>query len=207
VLQRRQPQLLVATPGRLLDLLDSGVLGLNSVNFVVLDEADKMLSVGFEPQLQRLKALLLERQPAAAAAEDAAKPSKKKQKKQKKALEDGPNQGPAAVQVLLFSATLPKAVRQTADAWLKPGHHSVSCSAGADSISRTITQVGHLQGDAFKLLWSALQKPRASRFCVWRRAWHCITRFRSTLNQHLPSYLSPPVHLPDVVHPDTLSLT
>lgn len=156
-----------------------------------------MLSVGFEPQLQRLKALLLDRQPAGAAEEVAAKPSKKKHKKQNKVLEERSNQGPAAVQVLLFSATLPKAVRQTADAWLKPGYVSVSCSAGADSISRTITQVGLLHGDA---LWCAVQNPSVSYFVESCMVLHHLFSLKQNLLQ------SPPARLPDVVYPETHSL-
>lgn len=56
---QKRPALLVATPGRLLDLLDAGALTLGGVTAVALDEADKMLSLGFEPQLRRLQALLL----------------------------------------------------------------------------------------------------------------------------------------------------
>lgn len=146
MLQRRRPQLLVATPGRLLDLLDSGCVAFERTSFVVLDEADKMLSVGFEPQLQRLKAVLLDSKQARASTEQPSLKKAKKQKQKQKQQEQqaSPETGAQQCQVLLFSATLPKAVRQTADVWLKPGYKSVSCSAGADSISTTITQVrGH----------------------------------------------------------------
>ena len=57
-LAARKPQLLVATPGRLLDLVDDGVVGLGGVQLLVLDEADKMLSVGFRPQLERLGGMM-----------------------------------------------------------------------------------------------------------------------------------------------------
>jgi superfamily II DNA/RNA helicase len=43
---------LVATPGRLLDFLQSGGIKLQDCSFVVLDEADKMLSMGFEAQIK-----------------------------------------------------------------------------------------------------------------------------------------------------------
>lgn len=142
LLHRRKQQLLVATPGRLLDLVDSGVLELNLTDCVVLDEADKMLSVGFEPQLQRLQALLLGNKAGQGAGAVANKGDKKKGKVARKQQEQAAGGAEQQCQVLLFSATLPKAVRLTADAWLKPGYESVSCSAGADSISRTITQVG-----------------------------------------------------------------
>lgn len=45
------PSIVSATPGRLLDLLALGVFSLQSCSYLVLDEADRMLQLGFEPQL------------------------------------------------------------------------------------------------------------------------------------------------------------
>jgi ATP-dependent RNA helicase RhlE len=50
--------LLVATPGRLLDLAQQGVLDLRSVECFVLDEADRMLDMGFIPAIRRVVKLL-----------------------------------------------------------------------------------------------------------------------------------------------------
>ncbi|MEP4079624.1 DEAD/DEAH box helicase [Haloferula sp.] len=49
---------LVACPGRLLDLIDQGHINLSSVDFFVLDEVDRMLDMGFQRDVQRIVALL-----------------------------------------------------------------------------------------------------------------------------------------------------
>lgn len=47
-------QIVVATPGRLMDLLDRGFIDLSDVKTVVLDEADEMLSMGFKPDIDKI---------------------------------------------------------------------------------------------------------------------------------------------------------
>jgi len=50
--------ILVATPGRLLELIDKNALSLSAVKILVLDEADKMLNLGFKDEMDRIFSLL-----------------------------------------------------------------------------------------------------------------------------------------------------
>ncbi|WP_420644345.1 DEAD/DEAH box helicase [Candidatus Leptofilum sp.] len=80
---RRGVDVVVGTPGRLLDLLKSNKLDLSQVQTVVLDEADEMLSMGF---IEDIEAIL--------------------------------EATPAERQTALFSATLPRQIRQLADKYM-----------------------------------------------------------------------------------------
>ncbi|HOW90152.1 MAG TPA: DEAD/DEAH box helicase [Elusimicrobiales bacterium] len=60
---RRNPRILIATPGRLLDHMGQGTVKVNDVRILVLDEADRMFDMGFAPQINRvIQALPKERQ-------------------------------------------------------------------------------------------------------------------------------------------------
>ncbi len=55
---KNNPHVVIATPGRLLDHLDQKNINLSKSNLVVLDEADRMLDMGFWPQIRRIIELL-----------------------------------------------------------------------------------------------------------------------------------------------------
>ena len=94
---------------------------------MVLDEADKMLSLGLKPQLDRLRALLL----PPPAAEGAPEPGAR-----------------ARPQVQLWTATMPGALRAAAAPWLlKPRRVRASASA-AEQIRRSVVQARRPAGRA-----------------------------------------------------------
>ncbi len=55
---RRGASVLIATPGRLLDLTERGAVNLSTIEVLVLDEADRMLDMGFLPAIRRVLAML-----------------------------------------------------------------------------------------------------------------------------------------------------
>jgi ATP-dependent RNA helicase RhlE len=60
---RRGANIIIATPGRLIDFMDQGILDLRGLTHLVLDEADRMLDMGFLPSIKRIvKAVPAKRQ-------------------------------------------------------------------------------------------------------------------------------------------------
>jgi ATP-dependent RNA helicase RhlE len=55
---RKGANVLIATPGRLLDLTERGAVNLSTIEVLVLDEADRMLDMGFLPAIRRVLAML-----------------------------------------------------------------------------------------------------------------------------------------------------
>jgi ATP-dependent RNA helicase DeaD len=81
---KRGAHIIVATPGRLMDLMKRKALNINEVNFVVLDEADEMLNMGFEEDVEYIL-----------------------------------GHTPGEKRVCLFSATMPKAIRNIGNRYMK----------------------------------------------------------------------------------------
>src|SRR5688500_15613354 len=79
---KHHPQLVVGTPGRVIDLLDRRIINFNNLRFVVLDEVDRMLDIGFRDDIRNIlsRAKVVRRQPqdnapASAFRDDAESPS------------------------------------------------------------------------------------------------------------------------------------
>jgi ATP-dependent RNA helicase RhlE len=58
---RRKPTIVIATPGRLLDMTERGAIDLSTIEVLVLDEADRMLDMGFLPAIKQVLAMLPEK--------------------------------------------------------------------------------------------------------------------------------------------------
>lgn len=134
---RRGVDTLIATPGRLLDLVNQGHVDLKNVEVLIFDEADQMLDMGFLPDLKRIVKLV-----------------------------------PAERQTLMFSATMPTAIRELAQQWLtKP--RSIQVAAIAQPADR-IKQSVHLVDKKKKpdLLSRFLHETEHSRTLVFSRTKH-----------------------------------
>ena len=128
---------LVATPGRLLDLIGQGHIDLTAVEILILDEADRMLDMGFIHDLRRIVTHV-----------------------------------PRGRQTLMFSATMPKEIRQLAAQWLrKPVHVQVAPEAApAEKVTQSVYFVEPRQKP--RLLAQFLQNTLSTRTLVFSRTKH-----------------------------------
>ncbi|MDF1522562.1 MAG: DEAD/DEAH box helicase, partial [Trueperaceae bacterium] len=143
---RRGTEVIVACPGRLLDLLSQGYGDLSQIETLVLDEADHMFDMGFLPDIRKILAQL-----------------------------------PRERQSLLFSATMPGAVRHLVDETLRdPVTVAVDRIAPAQTVSHALYPVGaHLKTD---LLLELLKRWDARRVLVFTRTKHRAKRLAEKLD-------------------------
>jgi ATP-dependent RNA helicase DBP3 len=155
----------VATPGRLLDHMQDGVLNLSAVSVLVLDEADRMLDMGFEKDIRQVVAVV---PPASTSRRGVASL-------------DG-----SVRQTLMFSATWPPAIQAIAAEFLA---HPVKVVVGSVELaaSASITQIVEVLEPAAKdaTLLRLLGKYHASRknrvlvFCLYKKEADRVERFLS----------------------------
>ncbi|XP_004923050.1 probable ATP-dependent RNA helicase DDX23 [Bombyx mori] len=102
-------EIVIATPGRLIDVLDNRYLVLNRCTYVVLDEADRMIDMGFEPDVQKILEYMpvSNIKPDSDAAEDAS------------VLLANYNTKKKYRQTVMFTATMPPAVERLARSYLR----------------------------------------------------------------------------------------
>ncbi|CAH0406193.1 unnamed protein product [Chilo suppressalis] len=102
-------EIVIATPGRLIDVLENRYLVLNRCTYVVLDEADRMIDMGFEPDVQKILEYMpvSNIKPDTDAAEDAS------------VLLANYNTKKKFRQTVMFTATMPPAVERLARSYLR----------------------------------------------------------------------------------------
>lgn len=102
-------EIVIATPGRLIDVLENRYLVLNQCTYIVLDEADRMIDMGFEPDVQKI----LEYMPVTNL-----KPDTEDAEDENKLLANY-NSKKKYRQTVMFTATMPPAVERLARTYLR----------------------------------------------------------------------------------------
>lgn len=116
---RRGAEIVVGTPGRILDHLEHGTLKLTSVRCIVLDEADRMLDMGFQEDMERI--FEYSRGTAGPGKADKVVPKEPPKLRSKSGSElELHGQGQSQRQCLLFSATFPSWVQGAAAKYMHP---------------------------------------------------------------------------------------
>ena len=144
---RAGAEIVVACPGRLLDLMGQKVINLSGVEILVLDEADQMFDMGFLPSIRRILAAL-----------------------------------PAQRQTLLFSATMPEAIRSLATELL---HDPTTVEI---NITRPIKNISHAmyavdQARKLEMLVSLLHQTGNGQVLVFTRTKHRAKKLAMQLVQ------------------------
>ncbi|WP_286705526.1 DEAD/DEAH box helicase, partial [Flavobacterium sp. 38-13] len=136
-LLKKGVDILIVTPGRLLDLHKQGFINLDHLHTLVLDEADQMLDMGFIHDVKKIVKLT-----------------------------------PKNRQTLLFSATMPMAIRELAETFLnQPEYVSVSPpSTTAETVEQRIYFVH--KSDKRKLLYHLIRNEKISDVLVFARTKH-----------------------------------
>ena len=132
-------EIVIATPGRLVDCLDRHVLVLSQCNYVVMDEADRMIDLGFEDQVERvLDALPLSN--VKPDTEDAENPSLMSRMLRLGNL----NKELRYRNTVMFSATMPPALERIARKYMRRPATVIIGNAGqaVDSVEQRVIMVG-----------------------------------------------------------------
>ena len=118
---RKGVQIIVGTPGRMVDCIENNYLVLNQCNYVVLDEADRMVDMGFEPQIVGV----LDAMGGLLKSEDESQAEQQIQQAK---------EGEALVRITaMFSATMPMGVERIARTYLR---HPVTIKIGDEDTGK-----------------------------------------------------------------------
>ncbi|XP_063984816.1 probable ATP-dependent RNA helicase DDX23 [Diachasmimorpha longicaudata] len=131
-------EIVIATPGRLIDVLENRYLVLNQCTYIVLDEADRMIDMGFEPDVQKI----LEYMPVTNL-----KPDNEDAENEEKLLANY-NTKKKFRQTVMFTATMPAAVERLARTYLR--RPAVVYIGSVGKPTERTEQIVHIMGEADK---------------------------------------------------------
>jgi ATP-dependent RNA helicase RhlE len=155
---RKGPRIVIATPGRLIDHLQQGTISLNKVKYLVLDEADRMLDMGFKPQIEKILASVPQASPKASSAQA----------------------GSFARQTMLFSATMPPEIRQITRKYMQSPETVEIAPAG--TVAQTVEQSLYIvERDQKKTVLNKLLDESFGPVLVFVRTKHMARQLTKTL--------------------------
>ncbi|GJQ85674.1 hypothetical protein Trydic_g20221 [Trypoxylus dichotomus] len=128
-------EIVIATPGRLIDVLENRYLVLNQCTYIVLDEADRMIDLGFEPDVQKI----LEYMPVTNLKPDT------EEAEDSKVLLANYNSKKKYRQTVMFTATMPPAVERLARTYLR--RPAVVYIGSIGKPVERVEQIVHLMGE------------------------------------------------------------
>ena len=161
---RKGVEILVGTPGRIIDVIERRYTVLSQCNYIVLDEADRMIDMGFEPQVVAV---------IEAMGSGNLKPEDEAEELDGQALEQG---GPTSSKyrtTYMFSATMPPSVERLARSYLRNPAVVTIGSAGktSDLIKQEIIWVSRNERDSkFELVLSRHPNTQAIVFVNAKRS-------------------------------------
>ena len=161
---RKGVEILVGTPGRIIDVIERRYTVLSQCNYIVLDEADRMIDMGFEPQVVAVMEAM---------GSGNLKPEDEAEELDGKALEQG---GPTSSKyrtTYMFSATMPPSVERLARSYLRNPAVVTIGSAGktSDLIKQEVLWVSRNERDSkFELVLSRHPNTQAIVFVNAKRS-------------------------------------
>ncbi|XP_045470940.1 probable ATP-dependent RNA helicase DDX23 [Harmonia axyridis] len=128
-------EIVIATPGRLIDVLENRYLVLNQCTYIVLDEADRMIDLGFEPDVQKI----LEHMPVTNLKPDT------EEAEDSQVLLANYNSKKKYRQTVMFTATMPPAVERLARTYLR--RPAVVYIGSIGKPVERVEQIVHIMGE------------------------------------------------------------
>ncbi|CAH1105693.1 unnamed protein product [Psylliodes chrysocephalus] len=128
-------EIVIATPGRLIDVLENRYLVLNQCTYIVLDEADRMIDLGFEPDVQKI----LEYMPVTNLKPDS------EEAEDSRVLLANYNSKKKYRQTVMFTATMPPAVERLARTYLR--RPAVVYIGSIGKPVERVEQIVHIMGE------------------------------------------------------------